>query len=54
MRGWIEILRRGVLSYVLPRFLFLWCYGAFRYSIPLRVIIVFRDTIYIIIIIFYS
>jgi hypothetical protein len=32
---------------------FLWCYGVFRYSIPLRVIIVFRDPIYVIIIILY-
>jgi hypothetical protein len=39
---------------VLPQLLFLWCYEVFRYSIPLRVIIVFRDTIYVIIIIFYS
>jgi hypothetical protein len=54
MRGWTEILRRGVLGYVLPRLSFLWCYGVFRYSVLLRVIIVFRDTIYVIIIIFYS
>jgi hypothetical protein len=27
---------------------FLWCYGVFRYSVPLRVIIVLRDTIYVI------
>jgi hypothetical protein len=32
---------------------FLWCYGVFRYFVPLRVIIVFGDTIYVIII-FYS
>jgi hypothetical protein len=53
-RGWTGILRRGVLSYVLPWLSFLWCYGVFRCSVPLRVIIVFRDTIYVIIIIFYS
>jgi hypothetical protein len=53
-RGWTGILRRGVLGYVLPRLSFLWCYGVFCYSVPLRVIIVFRDTIYVIIIILYS
>jgi hypothetical protein len=52
--GWTGILRRGVLVYVLPRLSFMWCYGVFRCSIPLRVIIVFRDTIYVIIIIHYS
>jgi hypothetical protein len=52
-RGWIRILQRGVLGYVLPRLSFLWCYGVFRYSVRLRVIIVFRDTIYVIIIILY-
>jgi hypothetical protein len=49
-RGWNRILRWGVLGYVLPWLLFLWCYGVFRYSVLLRVIIVFRDTIYVIII----
>jgi hypothetical protein len=53
-RGWTGILRRGVLGYVLPRLLFLWCYGVFRCSIPLRVIIVFRDIIYVIIIMLHS
>jgi hypothetical protein len=53
-RGWTGILRRGVLGYVLPRLSFLWSYGVFRCSVPLRVIIVFRDTIYAIIIILYS
>jgi hypothetical protein len=38
---------------VLSRLSFVWCYGVFRYSVPLRVVIVFRDTIYIIIIILY-
>jgi hypothetical protein len=52
-RGWTRILRRGVLGYVLPRLSFLWCYGVFRYYVPLRVIIVLRDTIYVIIIILY-
>jgi hypothetical protein len=53
-RGWTRILRWGVLGYVLPRLSFLWCYGVFRCSVLLRVIIVFRDTIYVIIIILYS
>jgi hypothetical protein len=53
-RGWTGILRRGVLGYVLPRLSFLWCYRVFHCSVPLRVIIVFRDTIYVIIIILYS
>jgi hypothetical protein len=52
-RWWTGILRWGVLGYVLHRLSFLWCYGVFRYSIPLRVIIVFRDTIYRIINILY-
>jgi hypothetical protein len=51
-RGWTRILRRGVLSYVLPQLSFLWCYGVFRWSILLRVIIVFRDTIYVIIVLY--
>jgi hypothetical protein len=53
-KGWTGILRRGVLGYVLPRLSFPWCYGVFRYFVPLIVIIVFRDTIYVIIIIRYS
>jgi hypothetical protein len=51
-RGWTEILQRGVLGYVLPQLLFLWCYGVFHCSVPLRVIIVFRDTTYVIIILY--
>jgi hypothetical protein len=51
-RGWTGILRRGVLGYVLPRLSFLWCYGVFRYFVPLRIIIVLRDTIYVIIILY--
>jgi hypothetical protein len=51
-RGWTGILWLGVIGYVLPRLSFLWCYGVFRYSIPLRVIIVFRDTTYVIIILY--
>jgi hypothetical protein len=53
-RGWTGILRRRVLGYMLPWLSFLWCYGVFRYSVPLRVITVFRDTVYIVIIILYS
>jgi hypothetical protein len=52
-RGWTGILQR-VLGYVLSRLSFLWCYGVFCCFIPLRVIIVFGDTIYVIIIILYS
>jgi hypothetical protein len=47
-RRWTGILRRRFLRYVLPQFLFLWSYGVFRCSVSLRVIIVFRDIIYII------
>jgi hypothetical protein len=48
-----RILWWGVLGYVLPRLLFRWSYEVFCYSISLRIIKVFRDIIYIIII-FYS
>jgi hypothetical protein len=51
-RRWIGILWWGVLGYVLPRLLFLWCYGVFRCSVLLRVILVFKDTIYVIIILY--
>jgi hypothetical protein len=51
-RGWTVILQRGLLCYVLPRLSFLWCYGVFRCSVPLRVVIVFRDTTYVIIILY--
>jgi hypothetical protein len=47
-RRWIGILQWRVLGYVLPRLPFLWSYGVFRCSISLSVIIVFRDIIYII------
>jgi hypothetical protein len=53
-RGWTEILQRGVLGYVLPQLSFLWCYGVFRCSVLLRVVLVVRDTIYVIIIVLYS
>jgi hypothetical protein len=39
---------------VLPRLPFLWCYGVFRYSVSLWVILVFKDNIYVIIIIYIS
>jgi hypothetical protein len=51
-RRWTGILRQGVLGYVLPWLLFLWCYGVFRYSISLRVILVFKDIIYVTIILY--
>jgi hypothetical protein len=47
-KWWTGILRRGVLAYASPRLPFLWCYGVFRCSIPLRVILVFKDIIYVI------
>jgi hypothetical protein len=52
-KWWTGILQRGVLGYASPRLSFLWCYGVFRCSIPLRVVLVFKDIIYIIII-FYT
>jgi hypothetical protein len=51
-RRWTGILRWGVLGYVVSLLLFLWCYGVFRYSVSLRVIIVLRDIIYVIIILY--
>jgi hypothetical protein len=45
---WTGILWRGVLGYVSPWLPFLWSYGVFCYSVSLRVIIVFRDIIYVI------
>jgi hypothetical protein len=51
-RRWTEILRQWVLGYVLPRLPFLWCYGVFHYSVSLRVVLVLKDIIYIIIILY--
>jgi hypothetical protein len=51
-RRWTRILGWGVLGYVLPRLPFLRCYGVFRCSILLRVVLVFRDIIYVIIILY--
>jgi hypothetical protein len=42
-RKWTGILRRGVLCYVLLRLSFMWCYG---------VVLVFKDIIYVIIILY--
>jgi hypothetical protein len=44
-----RILWWGVLGYALPRLPFLWCYGVFCYFVSLRVVLVFRDIIYVII-----
>jgi hypothetical protein len=51
-RRWTWILRRGALCYVLPQLPFMWSYGVFRCSVLLRVIIVFRDITYVIIILY--
>jgi hypothetical protein len=51
-RRWTVILRWGVLGYASPRLPFLWCYGVFRCSILLRVVLVFKDIIYITIILY--
>jgi hypothetical protein len=51
-RRWTRILRRRVLGYELARLPLLWSYGVFRCSISLRMIIVFRDISYIIIILY--
>jgi hypothetical protein len=51
-RRWTIILWWGVLGYMSPRLSFLWCYEVFRCFIPLRIVIVFRDTIYVIIILY--
>jgi hypothetical protein len=37
---------------VSPRLPFLWCYGVFRYSVSLSVVLVFKDIIYVIIILY--
>jgi hypothetical protein len=53
-RRWTEILWWGNLGYVLPRLSFLWCYGVFRCFILLRVVLVFKNIIYVIIYTLYS
>jgi hypothetical protein len=51
-RRWTGILRWGVLGYVSPPLSFLWCYGVFRCSVSLRVILGFKDIIYVIVILY--
>jgi hypothetical protein len=51
-RRWSGILRLGVLGYILPRLPFLWSHRVFCYFILLRVVIVFRNITYIIIILY--
>jgi hypothetical protein len=51
-RRWTRIFRWGVLGYVLPQLPFLWSYRVFCCSVSLRVIIVFRDITYVIIILY--
>jgi hypothetical protein len=51
-RRWTRILWWGVLCYVLPRLPFLWCYGVFRCPVSLRVVLVFKDIIYVITILY--
>jgi hypothetical protein len=51
-RRWTGILRWRVLGYVLPWLPFLWSYRVFRNSVSLRIIIVFRDITYVIIILY--
>jgi hypothetical protein len=51
-RRWTSVLWWGVLGYVLPQLSFLWCYGVFHYSVLLRVILIFKDIIYVIIILY--
>jgi hypothetical protein len=52
-RRWAGILWWGVLGYVSARLPFLWSYRVFHCSISLRVVLIFRDIIYVIIV-FYS
>jgi hypothetical protein len=51
-RRWTGILWWGVLGYALPRLPFLWCYGVFRCFVSFRVILVFEDIIYVIIMLY--
>jgi hypothetical protein len=46
------ILQRWVLGYLLPRLPFLCSYVVFRCSVSLRIVIVFRDNTYVIIILY--
>jgi hypothetical protein len=51
MKDWNSSTRCSRLR-VAPGCPFLWCYGVFRCSVPLRVILVFKDIIYVIIILY--
>jgi hypothetical protein len=51
-RRWTVILWWGVLDYASPRLPFMWCYGVFRCSVSLRVVLVFKDIIYVTIILY--
>jgi hypothetical protein len=51
-RRWTGILRWRVLGYVLRQLPFLWSYRVFRCFASLRVIVVFRDITYVIIILY--
>jgi hypothetical protein len=51
-RRWTGVLWQEFLGYVLPRLPFLWCYRVFRCFISLRVVIVHRDVIHVIIILY--
>jgi hypothetical protein len=53
-KRWTGILRREVLGYVLPRLPFLLCYGVFRWSVSLRVVLVSKYIIYVITYTLYS
>jgi hypothetical protein len=49
---WTGILRWGDLGYVSLQLPFLWSYGVFCCSISLRVVLVFRDIIYVMIVLY--
>jgi hypothetical protein len=51
MMDWNALTRSSRLR-VAPGWLFLWCYGVFCCSVSLRVILVFKDIIYVIIILY--
>jgi hypothetical protein len=51
MMDWNSLTRSSRLR-VAPGCLFLWCDGVFRCSVPLRVVLVNKDNIYVIIILY--
>jgi hypothetical protein len=51
IKDWNSSTRSSRLR-VTPGCPFLWCYGVFRCSVPLRVVLVFKDIIYVIIILY--